>query len=316
MTAAAASATEFTGYATTAWPYVSLLLLLLATGVAAWVASLLWTARLLHKPPRLTPARSLARLGRADPADLGLPYERRTFTLLDGDGPERIELVAFDIPASGRRRGRCVLLHGYGDSKSGALAWAGVWRSLGFDVLLPDLRAHGESGGTFSTGGVLEPHDVAALVDQLGAERVVLVGISFGGVVAARAAALRPSVLGVVVDSPVLNWADSTARWGELFALPPSGALSHRLRLRLARRWFGIKAGDPPIDATLAALACPLLAILPMRDALLDAEDCDRVADAATVAWRVDAGHNLPLAADAPAYRARLEAFVETLANE
>ena len=210
-----------------------------------------------------------------------------------------------------------MLLHGYGDSKSGALAWAPAWWSLGFDVLVPDLRAHGESGGRFSTGGAVEPKDVAALLDQLYADGpVVLAGISFGGLVATRAAALRPDVVaGVVLDSPILSWADATARWGELYAMPPAGAAAHRARLRLAARWFGFEQDDPPLDETLAALACPSLAILPTRDAMLDADARQRIGAAATATVEVDAGHNLALAADAVAYEAALASFVEPIAT-
>jgi pimeloyl-ACP methyl ester carboxylesterase len=69
-----------------------------------------------------------------------------------------------------------------------------------YRVIAPDLGGHGEAGATreaWSIAGYGE--DVAALIEHLGLERVVLVGHSMGGSVALKAAALsRGRVLGIV----------------------------------------------------------------------------------------------------------------------
>ena len=80
-------ASDFTGYATTAGPFLGLLAMLLAAGLATWVLALWWTARLIHRPPRYTPERCFARLGRATPDDVGLDYRDDDYDVPDAANP-------------------------------------------------------------------------------------------------------------------------------------------------------------------------------------------------------------------------------------
>ncbi|HVF49255.1 MAG TPA: alpha/beta fold hydrolase [Pyrinomonadaceae bacterium] len=79
-----------------------------------------------------------------------------------------------------------VLLHGYPFNRS---MWDGQVRELSgrWRVIAPDLRGHGESGaGDGAAVTTMEElaEDVAALLDALRLERVVLGGLSMGGYVA------------------------------------------------------------------------------------------------------------------------------------
>jgi pimeloyl-ACP methyl ester carboxylesterase len=84
----------------------------------------------------------------------------------------------------------CVLIHGFGD---GAHVWEEFASRLATHchVVAVDLRGHGEShwdaGGKYTAEGHCE--DLLCILRQLGAERVVLVGHSLGGEIAARLAA-------------------------------------------------------------------------------------------------------------------------------
>jgi len=53
-----------------------------------------------------------------------------------------------------------LLLHGMGDNRSGMIGYAELLLTSGYSVLLPDARAHGESGGELATYGLLERHDI------------------------------------------------------------------------------------------------------------------------------------------------------------
>ena len=53
-----------------------------------------------------------------------------------------------------------ILLHGVGDTRQGVAGFAPFMLDAGYSVLLPDSRAHGESGGGVVTYGVKESHDV------------------------------------------------------------------------------------------------------------------------------------------------------------
>ena len=95
-----------------------------------------------------------------------------------------------------------LLLHGQpGD----AADWAGVMRLLTprFRVITPDRPGYGRTGGR--AGGIRENADaVARLLDELGAERVVAAGHSFGAGVALALAQLHPDrVSRLVLVCPV-----------------------------------------------------------------------------------------------------------------
>lgn len=316
-----------TGYAEGAWPWVGLVLLLLMAAAVTWVLALLWTTRLIHLPPRLTPPRALARLGRSSPADLGLAYEAQDFEVRDSanavtNRPLAVAGWWIAAPHDRPERGSCILLHGYGDARSGALAWAPVWHAAGFNLLLPDLRAHGDSGGTHSGGGVWERDDVHHLIEALRAARptetetLVLAGISFGGLVASAVAAERDDLAAVVLDSPIASWPDATRRWGDLFSLPPPGAT--KLRFRLAQWLHRLDFSETIVATTLPRITAPLLLILPQHDVFMSGEEAEHLADLAaaregalTHLWKPDATHNAALPTEPGEYARKVEDFLE-----
>ncbi len=87
------------------------------------------------------------------------------------------------------------------------LCHGGMWReqlpalTAAFRVINPDLRGHGRSGaitGPFSLYDAVD--DVVAVLDRLGIERAFWCGLSIGGMVALRAALVRPErVAGLVL---------------------------------------------------------------------------------------------------------------------
>jgi 3-oxoadipate enol-lactonase len=87
-----------------------------------------------------------------------------------------------------------VLLHGFTNF---GLCWAPQLASLvhaGYRVILPDLHGHGRSqpATTLTTVPDLAA-DVAALLDHLGVQRVMLCGLSLGGMIAQQMAIDQPA---------------------------------------------------------------------------------------------------------------------------
>ena len=75
----------------------------------------------------------------------------------------------------------------------------------GYSVLLPDSRAHGESGGKFVTYGLLEKYDVIAWANWMqraGCRKLYALGESLGAAVLIQAAAVRPIFSAIVAESP------------------------------------------------------------------------------------------------------------------
>ncbi|HJQ29706.1 MAG TPA: alpha/beta fold hydrolase [Rubrobacter sp.] len=156
------------------------LVFLLTLAVAYFGAGLLvvlWMTSPRRKAPEATPA------------TVGLGYREVEIQSTDG-----VRLGAWWVPAEDSSRA-AVLIPGWGGYKyeDHLLQTLPVYHGAGYNVLLLDLRAQGESGGTRRTLGYREVRDVRgalAWLYQQGyeAENVVLHGWSMGGATALRAA--------------------------------------------------------------------------------------------------------------------------------
>jgi len=106
---------------------------------------------------------------------------RRTAEAFDGVPLHVWDAGPVDAPA-------LLLLHGIGQS---GLAWEPLWRSSlaeDFRLVCPDLRGHGRSGVPDDPAGLTAPAvwggDVQAVIHALGLAAPVVVGWSYGGLVA------------------------------------------------------------------------------------------------------------------------------------
>ena len=118
--------------------------------------------------------------------------------------PDKTEIDVWIVKAAGgRSRGTVLVLHGLCDSKVTYKRLAEMLSKKGFDVVLPDLRAHGRSTGKYVTYGALEKHDQHRVMDELlrenlVAEPVYAFGVSLGASVAIQYAAIDSRVQGVL----------------------------------------------------------------------------------------------------------------------
>lgn len=124
------------------------------------------------------------------------------------------------------------------------------WRYLfseppaGYQLIAPDLRGHGAS--TVPTGAFSfrdAAHDVAALLDHLGIDRVKAIGLSGGGITLLHLATIRPAAVAamVVVSAPPAFPAQARAIQRQFSA----SALSEQELLRMRQRHTG---GDAQLD--------------------------------------------------------------------
>lgn len=174
---------------------------------------------------------------------------------------------AWFIPADEPSDRWVIQVHGRGAKRHEALRAAAPAHQAGWNSLLISYRNDGEAPESedrrYGLGGT-EWADVAAAVryaEQRGAERIVLMGWSMGGMIVLqavlRSASVRERLVGVILDSPAVDWVDILRFQGRLQNLPPG---------------FG--------DAVVRLLAGPLGAGLTGIAAPISVEDLDPVARA------------------------------------
>jgi pimeloyl-ACP methyl ester carboxylesterase len=271
----------------------------------------------------MTDGKAMWVLKRLSPSDLGLEFEDVKFVVRDERG-ERLSITAWWIP-NPKAHGRCVVLqHGYADAKVGAIAWAPVWHSLGFNVLTPDMRGHGESGGSVCTAGFFEREDLSQVIDELRATRpeqtqvLVLAGLSMGAAVAAATAARRDDVSAVVLDSVYAKFRNAAMRHMSWVGLP--GGWIQSLAIRLATWMTGAEIDSLDPTELIASIKCPVMVIEAENDwslsegdrtALKDAVESHRENYGTAEFWTVeDTGHLMALSRDATVYRDKVGEFL------
>lgn len=201
-------------------------------------------------------------------ADCGASFETVSFTTSDG-----VRIAGWFVPVKDAAVGEAttiVVLHTLGRTRQDMLELAlPLWRE-GFNLLLIDMRGHGESGGKHFTYGYHEWEDVAAAIDYLegrddgAGKRVALLGASAGGAVAIAAAARDRRVEALV----------SIASFADLEQI-----VAHRVRwlprfwrkraLRKAERLGNFRVADTSPVHDIADVACPILIVHGDADATI-----------------------------------------------
>ena len=169
-------------------------------------------------------------------------------------------LAAWEVPPAGSSDGRwAILVHGRGARRDECLRAVPVLHELGYTALIPmyrnDIGAPESSDGRYSLG-LSEWHDLeAALLYAVGqgAREIVLFGWSMGGAIVLQTldrSWLSDRVRAVVLDAPVIDWADVLRHHGALNKIPgPIEKLSRSLIGHAwARRLVGV---HEPIDVAL-----------------------------------------------------------------
>lgn len=153
-----------------------------------------------------------------------------------------------------------LLLHGQADNRAGMLGNADLLLRHGYAVLLPDARAHGESGGAIATYGVLEADDIRRWFDWIEATEqprcIDGLGDSMGGAELLNSLAAERGFCAVVAESAFATFRDAAdVRLGQTFH---SGPWLGRTLLRPAVE-FGILYAQVKYGVVLAQ-ASPLRA--------------------------------------------------------
>lgn len=110
--------------------------------------------------------------------------KKQTWHITSASGNYR--LVADYLPAAHPSRKSVLIAHGFMQNKESMGAYAYLFHQLGYNVLMPDARAHGQSQGKYIGYGWPERFDERKWIDRLiqkngQQSQIVMFGVSMGG---------------------------------------------------------------------------------------------------------------------------------------
>ncbi len=172
-------------------------------------AALGWTYEPLNYPPETDAALE----AEADPKDCAAQGAAAGDALTSADGTR---LAGWYVPSgsgTGPTGPTVILVHGWGSNKSALLDRAALLHDR-YNLVLLDLRNHGQSEAAPTTQGVREADDVEAVVDWLESakapEQIAMVGVSMGGVTALNEADDDLRIDAVVIESTHATMGNAT----------------------------------------------------------------------------------------------------------
>ncbi|CAI9386013.1 alpha/beta hydrolase family protein [Microbacterium sp. T2.11-28] len=161
------------------------------------------------------------------PEQLHLPFESELVGAAVGPCP------AWVFPAAETSETWVIQIHGRGTNRAECLRAVPLFHSLGITSMLVSYRNDGSAprsrAGTYALGAT-EWRDVDAAIGvarRRGARRIILMGWSMGGAIALQVAlssAHRDLIVGVVLESPVIDWRRVLSYQAQQLGLPTSVA--------------------------------------------------------------------------------------------
>ena len=217
-------------------------------------------------------------------------------------------------------KGTVILFHGIMANKGMLLSEASEFRFLGYNVMLVDFRAHGNSGGHITTIGNNESEEVKLAYDHIarqGEKNIFLYGSSMGGVVVAKAVAdydLKPS--GVFLEMPFASLQSHLMGRARLLGFRGFGERPFAFLVTL---WIGLERGfngfNDQTSRYVSKINCPVLMQWGAADEYVVKAETDRIFNAIATSHKKlviydQAGHESFLQKDPEKWRGEVEKFL------
>jgi len=306
------------------WPnmkFMKKFLLWLAGVVALWlavcaVAAVVAVEPALHTSRRLLTAQLDARAAELAARDHAA-LEPVTMSANDG-----VVLSAWEMRPEQGNGDAVILLHGKSDNRAAMLGPADMLLRRGYQVLLPDARAHGASGGDLATYGVAETSDIRRWFDWLKQTQsphcIYGLGNSMGAALLLESLKAEHGFCAVVAASSFANFREASYdRIGQWFG---TGAWIGRTLLHpmvdidfVYVRWrYGVDLRQDDAAAAVAGSRVPVLLIHGLLDKNLPARNSEIILRESrgrgeVVLWEpADAGHTGAAGAEPKEYERRV----------
>lgn len=161
---------------------------------------------------------------------------------------KKINLNAYEIQNKKESRKWVVAVHGYTDSAYFMVNSAKMFLNYGYNVLIPDLRAHGKSGGKYIGMGWLDRLDLILWIDYLiatyGNIKIILYGISMGAATVMMTSGEKlPSNVRVIIEDCGYTsvWEEFAGKLKTLFHMPKFPALYNANLITKIKAGYSLK---------------------------------------------------------------------------
>ncbi|MDR0199033.1 MAG: alpha/beta hydrolase [Streptococcaceae bacterium] len=129
-----------------------------------------------------------------------------------------VKLSAWYVPAAVKTSKTVIVVHGYRSDRAAMRQYAELYHKLGYNVLVPDNRGAGASGGNLISYGYWDKYDIIAWAKKLVAADsnvdITLFGVSMGGatvMMASGEASLPKNVSSIIEDCGYTNVFDEVS---------------------------------------------------------------------------------------------------------
>jgi pimeloyl-ACP methyl ester carboxylesterase len=216
------------------------------------------------------------------------------------------------------RCGVVLLLHGSGGQRESMLPRARFLHRAGYGVVLVDMRAHGQSGGAYTTFGGRESRDVRAVIAEtrrrFAGQKLGAIGFSLGG--AALLLGDAPAEVDALVVEAVYATIEDTARNRVRAGMGAVLAETLPWLLYAQMPWrFGVTRAELRPVERIGALRAPVLVMGGAVDPFTPPDETRRLYDAAPAPkdlWIVPGAHHWDLHRIAARdYESRVLAFLD-----
>lgn len=214
-------------------------------------------------------------------------------------------------------KGTVLLFHGLSGNKNGLIYNAEFFREQHYNVMLADIRAHGESDGARTSIGFYESEEVNLLYDyvqKLGEKNIYLWGGSMGAVMILKATAeYNLSPKGIIAEMPFESLRSHIQSRLNIIGFPAEPFAS------LITFWIGVQQGFWGFGFNSSEyskkIKCPVLLMCGNKDQLVKEEEINTIfntlgSEDKRLVWYEEAGHGLLLNQDPALWKNEVSNFL------